>query len=361
MDESIIYDIWLSLAFMHRISYIEELMSQFGTAENIFLKGEKEIDFSRYGKTVESTFKLKDLSLPKDIYDDCIKNSIGIIPYTSDKYPSNMKTVDDPPVVLYYYGNAENLSKPLITITGTRKATREGLSDSAYFSAQIERAGIGIVSGFAEGIETEVFKNTVSPMIILPGGILKPFPKFNTKYIRKIIDRGGTLISEYPPMYVSHAFNFKYRNRILAAISDSTLIIESGIGSGTELTVNSCMAYGREVYALPGSIHSPKYEGNLKYIKNGAVLVTHPSEIIYDYYMKYPNLTLPVDEENNFEGMDENQIKIIKVLENSPLSTEEIIMNTGLDPSTVNILLISLEMSGSIRCIRSDCYEINRR
>lgn len=361
MNKDDLYAIWLSLVFMHKVSYMGELIDSFGSFKEIFNRGDKEIDFSRYPDTVKNSFSMKDTLFAEDIYESCGRNGIDVITYMSDEYPENFKNIDDPPIVLYGYGYKANLKKPLITVTGKRKPTRDGLSDAAYFASQISKSGVGVVTGFADGIETEVFKNTEAVTVILPGGILKPYPKFNTKYIKKIVDRGGLIISEYPPENPSRAYNFKYRNRLLGGISDSTLVIEAGAESGTKMTVNACISYGRDVYALPGSIHSPHYEGNNSYIRNGAIAVTHPSQIISDYYIKYEHLYKPEKIEENTDGLDDNELKIFNTLKNGALTTEEIIIETKLEPSTVRTGLISLEMSGTIRCVSPDSYEINRR
>ena len=171
------------------------------------------------------------------------------------------------------------------------------------------------------------------------------------------------LISEYAPHYETQPYHFRYRNRLLAALSDATLVIEAGNISGTSITVNFCSLYGRECYVLPGSIRSSHYDGNFKYFKNGASMVTHPAEIVYDYYLRYPKLLKENAEEKalDFNSLDENELKIVNFLKEKPMTVDEIVLKTNLSANTVNTQIISLEMMGVIKKNSLDCYDINRR
>ena len=366
MNKDLIFDIWLSMVFMHKNVGCGTLIEKFGSAKKVFIDGNEKIDFSEYPDTVRSAFVMQDLSLAKDVFDDCINNGISVLTYSDTLYPELLKQVDTAPAVLYYKGDLVCLTKPLLTVIGERHPSNDGKQDAAYFSAEIEKSGVGIVTGFADGIESEVLKNTVNPITILPCGINKASPKSNLKYLKRITESGGLCLSEYPSMYAAQPYNYKFRNRLLAGISDSTLVIESGERSGTSITVNFSMLYGRETYALPGSLHSKHYQGNFKYIRNGASLAMHPSEIVYDYYLKYPELVneiSDINENNNFsfDNLDENEKKIIDALREKPLNLDEISQCTRLNIKDVNTSIIMLEMSGYIKCISPDTYQVSNK
>ncbi len=363
MDNSIIYEIWLSQVFMHKYSDYGNLIEKFGNAENVYSKGLDEIDFSCYHPTVKEAFKLKDLSLAESVYDACLKKNIGVLGFSDEKYPKNFKSIDCPPIVLYYEGNIDVLNIPCLTVIGQRHPSEDGKLNAAYFSGECEKAGITIVTGFADGVENEVLKHTKKPVTILPSGILKASPRANVKHLKRILNDGGLVISEYAPHYETQPYHFRYRNRLLAAASDATLVIEAGNISGTSITVNFCSLYGKECYVLPGSIRSSHYDGNFKYFKNGASIVTHPAEIIYDYYLRYPYLAQeePKEEKIDFSSLDETELKIANLLKEEPMSVDEIVLKTNLSANTVNTHIIGLEMIGIIKKNSLDRYEINGR
>lgn len=361
MNKDLIFDIWLSQVFMHKNINVGNLIKEFGSAKEVFIRGSKEIDLSLYSNTVKSAFMLQDLTLAKDVFDDCVKNEIEILSYADENYPENLKEIDTPPACLYYKGNISKLSKPLITIVGERHPTSEGRGNASYFATEMEKAGICVVTGFADGIEAEVLKNALEPVTILPCGVKKASPKSNVKHLTRIIENGGLCITEYPSMHTAQPYNYRHRNRLLAGISDSTLVIEAGIPSGTAMTVNFASIYDKEVYVLPGSINSKHYKGNLKYIKDGALMVTHPSEIVYDYYMKYPGIVTDFEEKEDVSSnLDETEKKIVTALCDKSCSIDEISILTGVSVREINASVISLEMSGYIKCISPDVYALSK-
>ena len=201
----------------------------------------------------------------------------------SKYYPSRLNDLFDPPNPLYIKGNIELLEMPMIAIVGSRTASAEGLLNAALFAKELSRAGALIVSGLAKGVDGEAHRACLRshrPTVAVFGtGIDIIYPGEHLE-LAGGISKQGLLLSELPLGSGPKAFHFPRRNRIIAALALGVLVIEAAERSGSLITARLAADLGREVFALPGSIHKPLSKGCNLLIQQGAKLVREPSEVL---------------------------------------------------------------------------------
>lgn len=232
------------------------------------------------------------------------KNDIDIISITEEKYPEILKEIYDPPISLYIKGNTEILNSNSIAIVGCRDTTEYGKKAAKYFSYNLSKKGVNIVSGLARGIDSYAHIGNVcaqdekrkeedklkisiqqdniqygKTIAVVGNGLDIVYPKENKYLFDKIIETGGAIISEYPLGTKPDKMNFPARNRIVSGISKGIIVIEAKEKSGTLITVDFALEQGRDVYVVPGNINSINSVGTNDLIKQGARLVTHYKDI----------------------------------------------------------------------------------
>jgi len=188
---------------------------------------------------------------------------------------------------LYARGNLSLLEQPCLAIVGSRRASAQGLKDAFWFATEAARVGLVIVSGLAVGIDAAAHRGALSnpggaTIAVLAHGLDWVYPTRHRALYDQILSQGGLLLSEYPDGTAARPFQFIHRNRIIAAISRAVCVIEAGQGSGSLITALNALELGRDVFALPGSVHTPLSAGAHQLIRQGAGLVTTPEELLLD-------------------------------------------------------------------------------
>ena len=211
-------------------------------------------------------------------------SSIITIKQSSPHYPRRFLDLPDAPQEIYCLGNLAMLSLPAIAVVGSRKASQEGVNNALNFAESIVKKGFCVVSGLAEGIDSAAHQGALngrpllSTIAICGTGLDRCYPSKNASLF-KTIGTQGLLISEYPPGSIIKPHFFRQRNRLIAAISWGVLIVEGALKSGSLTTANYANELGREVFAIPNSIHKENSAGCLHLIKEGAKLTSKPSDI----------------------------------------------------------------------------------
>ncbi len=228
-----------------------------------------------------------------------LKNNIDIISIVDEEYPKSLRNIYDFPVSLYCKGNIKILKDKVIAIVGCRDATNYGKNAAKYFSYNIAKQNINIVSGLARGIDSYAHIGVICAQIeensansinnlkkcgktiaILGNGLDIIYPEENKKLAQQILENGGCIMSEYPLGAKPERIHFPERNRIISGISDGILVIEAKEKSGTLITVDFALEQGKDVYAVPGNINSNNSVGTNELIKQGAKMVTNYEEVI---------------------------------------------------------------------------------
>lgn len=294
MDETK-YWLWLSLVFGKSIRSIWQVMCAFETASEAYYELCNDCRFFELTDREKSNIKSTSLHHAEEIIEKCEKKGIGIIGYSSEKYPSKIKYLCDPPAVLYYKGNIDCLcGTKTVTTVGTRRASDYALYAADRICSELANSGIVIVSGFAVGIDIKTHLAAVAsnmPTVCVLGcGIDVNYPGENFQYRDKIIDAGGVFISEFNPGTTAFGSNFPRRNRVLAALGQAAIVFQASVSSGALITADLAAKQGREVFCLPPpDIFSYEYSGNTELLRSGAIPLLGSNDV-----MAYIDLEAPI-------------------------------------------------------------------
>ncbi len=233
----------------------------------------------------------KDLSLPQQILRQCYEKGIGILTYQDAAYPVRLKNIDDPPLVLYYRGTLPDFNGPALAVVGTRKASAYGLVHARSMGYGLSRCGCMVVSGGARGNDTMALTGALTggtPAVAVLGcGVDVVYPPENRGLFEDICHY-GCLISEYPPGTEALPAHFPVRNRIITGLSLGVLVVEANERSGSMISARHALEQGRDVFAIPAGIDTPGFAGNLRLLRDGAILVRDAWDILEEYVHLYP-------------------------------------------------------------------------
>ncbi len=274
------------------------------------------------------------------------KESIEVITINSLKYPKSLKDINDPPIVFYMRGNITEGDENAISIVGSRKCSSYGRMIAEAFSNEIASAGITVVSGLAEGIDTLSHKGALAAsgrtIAVLGSGIDYIYPSSNKSLAEKIV-KSGALLSEFPLGTTPHKYNFPFRNRIISGLSIATLVVEAAEHSGSLITARLAAEQGRDVFAVPGDITSDKSKGTNRLIQDGVVPVTCVADIL-----EYIGYKMKIDTKKAKRLSDE-EILILDVLDSSAKTVESIARETAISPIKLTSILTHMEIKQLIR------------
>lgn len=213
--------------------------------------------------------------------------AINYCTISCDSYPQLLKHIHQPPSVLYFQGASPQDTTKKIAVVGARKADQYGAQIVADIVPQLVAHGITIVSGGALGIDSMAHRTTIDAggktVVILGSGLLRPYPSSNKKLFNRVLELGGTMISSYPLLTEPFPGHFPARNRIIAGMSEGTLVVQAAEKSGARITAQFALEEGRDVFAIPGAIHDELSVGCHRLIQEGAKLVTHANDILIEY------------------------------------------------------------------------------
>jgi DNA processing protein len=273
------------------------------------------------------------------------------------RYPAGLLQIADPPLLLYAVGVLPQPWPNGIAIVGSRNATAQGLANARQFGAAFARAGLTVVSGLALGIDGAAHEGAleggpadgVATVAVVGTGLDRVYPKQHHELAHRIAQR-GLIISEFPIGTPPLAQNFPMRNRLIAALSHGTVVVEAALQSGSLITAREAAEQGKEVFAIPGSIHSPQSRGTHALLKQGAKLVETAQDVLEELRLK-PRATAPVAAEA--EGEDEEQevasdTSLIAAMGYEPVSLDALVARTGIPPAQLQAQLLELELAGDV-------------
>lgn len=215
------------------------------------------------------------------------EQNIDIISINEETYPQALKEIYDPPISLYLKGNKKILNQKSIGIIGCRDCSEYGKKCAKYFSYNLAKEKINIVSGLAKGVDSYAHIAVVDnltdcgkPIAIVGNGLDTVYPKENEYLAKKIIEKGGCILSEYPLGTKPEKMNFPARNRIISGISSGIIVIEAKVKSGALITVDFALEQGKDIFVVPGNINSKNSIGTNRLIQQGARLVTNYKDIL---------------------------------------------------------------------------------
>lgn len=279
---------------------------------------------------------------------------IALLAWDEPLYPALLREIHRPPLLLYVKGDAGALSLPQIAVVGSRNASLGGLQVAENFSAALAASGFAITSGMALGIDGAAHRGalkTGKTIAVLGAGVDVIYPRQHGDIYGRILAEGGAIISELPPGTRPLRPYFPMRNRIISGLSTGVLVVEAALKSGSLITARLAMEQGREVFAIPGSIHNPMARGCHQLIREGAVL-TETLDDMVDHLGGM--LALKADELEDARPLLPEHPGERAVLERigfDPLDFDSIANAMDMSPGELTTLLVSLELQGLIENI----------
>lgn len=278
-----------------------------------------------------------------------------IVTLADSEYPQALLTIADPPVLLYAKGRVDLLNHPGLAIVGSRNATKAGAANAEAFAAALAGAGLAIVSGLALGIDAAAHRGALAgngtTIAVIGTGIDRIYPARNEALAREIAER-GVIISEFSLGTPALAGNFPRRNRLIAGLARGCLVVEAADRSGSLITARLAAEAGREVFAIPGSIHSPLAKGCHKLIKQGAKLVESAQDILEE--LRWETVVAPVPASAVAEPDDD---PILAALGFEICDVDTLVSRTGLTADRLLAMLLPLELDGRITQLAGGRYQ----
>lgn len=377
------YLIWLQSALGAGNIRAVRALKAFGNAENIYKASLSE----RKAAGIFSPKDLKRLSetkidYAKSVITDCLKYGIDIVLIGDKKYPYCLTVIDNPPLVLYVKGEMLDFDNtPAICIVGPRKVSDYGKKAAYSLAYRLSKSGMTVVSGGAVGSDyyahLGALKSGGKTALVMGCGIESGYLPQNER-LRRHAAEHGCIISEHPPKAGLTKFSFPIRNRIMAALSLGTVVVEAGKKSGALITANHALEQGRDVFVIPGSPTAEQYVGSNALLRDGAKPLLDVSDILNEYIPRFPD---KIDIEKAYERPQKavkrtKEKQIHKKILNETLSKEaKIVYNHldkhkfypdeigGTDLGTSEILsaLTELELEGLIRALPGGRYELTEK
>lgn len=376
---------WLQLMLTEGVGpqTARELLARFGPPDQILSAG-----FAALHKCVPEKIALALSSAPNAVMQAQIEQTLAwaslpgnhVLTLADAHYPRALLTIADPPPLLYAKGRADVLAKPGIAIVGSRNATGQGTQNAERFAQTLSAAGLCVISGLALGIDAAAHTGACSTVpdhgstIAITGtGLDLVYPAKHRALAHRIAEE-GCLLSEYPLGTPAIAANFPRRNRLISGMSLGVLVVEAALQSGSLITARSALEQGREVFAIPGSIHSPLAKGCHQLIRQGAKLVESAQDILEELKMQHPGSGLPSSmnaERSHAIGatefltatepasarFDPTAQKVMEAAGHDPASVDQLAERTGLPASDIQASLLMLELDRQFERLSDGRYQ----
>ena len=272
------------------------------------------------------------------------------------EYPQALLEIPDPPPFLYVKGRVELLQQTALAIVGSRRATPQGEKDAEAFAKALSDAGFTIISGMALGVDAAAHRGglqgTASSIAVVGTGLDIVYPARNRDLAHQLALQGA-IVSEFALGTPSMAQNFPRRNRIISGLARGVLVVEAALRSGSLITARLAGEQGREVFAIPGSIHSPLAKGSHRLIKQGAKLVESAQDILEELGCSKPVSVCspePVSEPSAHQ-------EFFRQLGHHPCAIDALVTRTGLTAERVSAILLELEISGLVASLPGGLYQ----
>jgi DNA processing protein len=283
------------------------------------------------------------------------------IPRTDPRYPPQLLELPDAPAWLYVKGDPDWLSRPMLAIIGSRNATPQGLRDAAAFAQVLSESGLTIVSGLALGVDAAAHEGGLaglgSSVAVVGTGLDRVYPARNRDLAHRLA-AAGAIVSEFPLGTPPRTGHFPRRNRLISGLSMGVLVIEAALESGSLITARLAAEQGRDVFALPGSIHSALAKGCHRLIKQGAKLVESATDVLEEIGARLPASVLqsPQAEAHSASNAQEDT-PLLVALATGPLAIDQLSARLGLTVDALSVSLLSAEMEGRIARLPGGLYQ----
>lgn len=348
---------------------VRELSSLFGSPAKILSSSREQLasapnigkkiaeDIYSWQKTIEYE---KELELAE-------KAGVKIITYLDDEYPELLKEIYDPPLCLYVRGNLSANTARNIGIVGSRRITNYGSRIGKHLSEAASFAGWNVVSGLAYGMDAIAHQAVVDAngitIAVLGGGLARIHPQDHIPLAKKIIEKNGAVISEFPMEFSPNKWSFPMRNRIISGLSQGVIIVEAGLRSGSLITAKCALDQGRTVFAVPGQADNPQAKGTNQLIKNGAKLTESFDDVLEEFEF-LPGLHTQQEKiqqkEIEINDISEEEKAILTALSRGNLSADQLAAETNIPTGALLSNLMKMEIKRMVSQLPGKIFEAKK-
>jgi len=347
---------WIALSMVPEVGPVRarKLLSVFKNPERVFSADTEELlgQAEMPGGVAKNIREFSSWSSAEQHAEELERKGMKAISLRDPLYPEMLREIMDAPVLIYAKGDVQPDDRFAVAVVGSRKMTHYGSAVAERISGDLASIGFTIVSGLARGIDSQAHKGALKSggrtIAVLGSGIDVPYPPENSTLMEKISE-SGCAISEFPPGTTPERENFPRRNRLISGLSLGVLIIEATSDSGSLITARYAAEYGREVFAVPGSIHSHNSDGTHSLIREGAVLVRNAQDIVNELAPVLKGFIKLKDKVKVEVNSDEKILCNLLTLE--PKQIDLISRESGWPASRVLGVLLGLELKGAVKQI----------
>ena len=351
---------WLALSLTRGLGgeSARRLLKEFGSPDAVFAAS-----ISSLRSVVKADVAAE---ISKGIADDAIAPALAwledsnnhVITLADSDYPQALLNIPDPPLLLYVKGRLDLLNRSALAIVGSRSATPQGISNAEAFAKSLSDAGLCIISGLAHGIDAAAHRGALrgqgSSVAIVGTGLDKVYPAANRDLAHALAQQGA-LISEFPPGTPPLAANFPRRNRLISGMSAGCLVVEASLQSGSLITARLALEQGRDVFAIPGSIHAPQSKGCHALLKQGAKLVEAAQDILEELSVL---LVAPArNPAAQSTGIQDPGFALLDRLGFDPVDVDTLSARCGLTIAELSAMLLTLELEGRVCTLPGGLYQ----
>ena len=350
---------WLQLTLTPGLgaAALRGLLKKFGLPEVILAKRRAELAAHASPAALEALYSPAVKESVERALDWLGGSNKALVTLADDAYPRALLEIADPPPVLYAQGRLGLLQHPSLAIVGSRNATAQGAANAERFARALSEAGLTIVSGLALGIDAAAHRGGLagasSTIAVLGTGMDIVYPRRNAELAAEIGAR-GLLLSEFPLGTAAATHNFPRRNRLISGLSRGCLVVEAALASGSLITARAAAEQGREVFAIPGSIHSPLSKGCHALLKSGAKLVESAEDVLSELsgfrQSGYASTAAPGPSNADATGL-------LAHMGHDPVDIDALCGRAGLSAEQVSAELLRLELAGRVAALPGGLYQ----
>ena len=359
---------WLSLSHISGLgpATFISLLNEFGTADAVLDASRKQLSSLSIKTDIIDALTNRrnpDISSRIDIdLEWAQQHDHHIITLFDERYPEQLKQLNDAPPVLYVRGDPDFLRQPQLAMVGTRNPSAAGRNTAKEFASHLSSVGITITSGLASGIDGVSHEGALTGLAgtiaVVAHGLDIVYPAQHQNLAQRICENGAVL-SEMPIGTQLQPGLFPRRNRLISALSLGTLVVEAALKSGSLITARLAMEQNKEVFAIPGSIHNPMARGCHQLIRQGAKLVESADDILEELpltttenkpYPRKSGRNIPEKPKDTHKTLDRDHQKLLKCLDYEPASIDELVTRSNFNAAEVASMLLIMELEGIVVC-----------
>ncbi|HXZ95897.1 MAG TPA: DNA-processing protein DprA [Burkholderiales bacterium] len=347
---------WLALSLVPGLGNdsCRKLLSAFKEPQNIFCATHSELSRVVSSNIARSIAEGVEQSAILPALQWLAEDQNHLVTLADEDYPKLLLQISDPPLLLYVKGRRALLNSPALAIVGSRNATPQGIANAESFARNLSDAGLTILSGLALGIDAAAhrggLKGAGSSIAVVGTGLDIVYPGRN-RDLAHFLAENGALVSEFPLGTPAIGSNFPRRNRVISGMARGCLVVEAALSSGSLITARLALEQGREVFAIPGSIHSPLSKGCHGLIKQGAKLAESAQDILEEIgWQKTQDTTTAA-------GAEGGASPLLDYLGFDPCNIDTLCARSQLSPDAVTAILLKLELAGRVAALPGGLYQ----